>query len=115
VARPSPRADSASRPATLAAAAPGRYALAGDVGFENAARVLAEGVAAFGTLDDVEIDLAGVGRVDSAALALLLEWSTSARASGKSVRYRNVPPAISALAGLSDVSELLDSGGGGSG
>jgi phospholipid transport system transporter-binding protein len=115
VARRSRRADSASQPATLTAAAPGRYALAGDVGFDNAARVLAEGEAAFATLGDVEVDLAGVGRVDSAGLALLLEWSTSAREAGKSVRYRNVPPAISALAGLSDVSELLDSGGGGPG
>lgn len=93
----------------------GRFALSGDIGFANAARVLAEGDAALGNLKRAEIDLAGVGRVDSACLALLLEWSAAARESGRVVCYRNVPAAISALAGISDVAELLDPEGGGSG
>jgi phospholipid transport system transporter-binding protein len=114
MARQKPRADAAVAPATLAAVSPGRFALAGDLRFENAARVLAEGDAAFGSLADAEIDLAGVARVDSAALALLLEWSASAREAGRSLRYRNVPEAIAALAGISEVSELIGPDGGSS-
>jgi phospholipid transport system transporter-binding protein len=112
VARKNRRAEPASTPATLAAAGPGRFALSGDLSFDDAARVLADGDTAFASLGSVEVDLAGVGRVDSAGLALLLEWSTSAREAGRAMCYRNLPPAISALAGISEVTELLDSGGG---
>ena len=69
--------------------------------------MLAEGEAAFGELNQAEIDLAKVTRVDSAGLALLLEWSVAARGMGRTLCYRNVPPAVAALAGISDVSELL--------
>jgi phospholipid transport system transporter-binding protein len=102
-------------PATLATQGPGRFGISGDLGFVDAARLLAEGDAAFGSLKQVEIDLANVGRVDSAGLALLLEWSASARESGRVLVYRNLPLAISALAGISDVSELLESAGAGEG
>jgi phospholipid transport system transporter-binding protein len=99
----------------LATAGPGRFEISGDLGFGDAARLLAEGDAAFGGLKQAEIDLAKVGRVDSAGLALLLEWSLSARESGSVLSYRNMPAALSALAGISDVSELLESAGAGGG
>jgi phospholipid transport system transporter-binding protein len=86
----------------------GRFELAGDLVFENAARVLEEGDAAFGGQARVDVDLARVGRVDSAGLALLLEWAVAAREAGRKVSYRNLPTGVSALAGISDVSELLD-------
>lgn len=93
--------------ASLKTLGDGRFALSGDLVFDHAARVLEEGEAAFGALDRTDIDLAQVGRVDSAGLALLLEWSIVAREAGRSVNYRNLPPALAALAGISDVSELL--------
>jgi phospholipid transport system transporter-binding protein len=102
-----PLADAAREPGRLAAAGPGRFELSGDVVFDDAARLLAEGDAAFGGLREAEVDLARVARADSAGLALLLEWSVEARAAGRSLRYRNVPPAIASLAGISDVAELL--------
>jgi phospholipid transport system transporter-binding protein len=105
LARRRSRADRAA--GRLAAEGEGRFALSGDVGFEDAARLLAEGDAAFGALGRAEVDLAGVGRVDSAGLALLLEWSLAARAAGRALAYRNVPPAVASLAGISDVAELL--------
>ena len=96
-------------PATIVAdGGEGRFVLTGDLVFGNAARVLAEGEAAFGDRPRTEIDLAGVGRVDSAGLALLLEWAIAARAAGRVVSYRNLPAGAAALAGISDVSELLD-------
>ena len=97
----------------LAAAGDGRFELSGEVGFDDAARLLAEGDAAFGSLQQADVDLARVTRADSAGLALLLEWSVSAAAAGRLLRYRNVPPAIASLAGISDVEELLAPPGGG--
>jgi phospholipid transport system transporter-binding protein len=94
-------------PGALSAAGPGRFELSGDVGFADAARVLAEGDAAFAGIDRVEVDMSRVARADSAGLALLLEWSIAARAAGRDLSYRNVPPAIASLAGISDVAELL--------
>lgn len=103
-------AESAGR---LAPAGDGRFELSGAIGFDDAARLLGEGDAAFGSLQQAEVDLARVTRADSAGLALLLEWSVSAAAAGRSLRYRNVPPAIASLAGISDVAELLAPAGGG--
>jgi phospholipid transport system transporter-binding protein len=107
MARRLPGTDGATQPGDLAAAAPGRFELSGDVGFADAARLLAAGDAAFAGLTRVDVDLARVGRVDSAGLALLLEWVLAARAAGRVLSYRNVPPAVASLAGISDVSELL--------
>ena len=98
--------------AALTALGEGRFRLAGDVGFSDAARLLAAGDAAFRDETAVEVDLARVGRVDSAGLALLLEWSMSARDAGREIRYRNMPPSLASLAGMSDVAELLEASGG---
>lgn len=105
--------------ARLSAGEGNRWSLSGDLVFADAARVLREGEAAFGGAAQAEVDLAGVGRVDSAGLALLLEWSLAARDQGRRLDYRNVPGALSALAGIGDVSGLLgfpgDSAGGSAG
>jgi|SRR5688572_27699333 len=107
MARRRPAADGEASPGDLAAAGPGRFELSGDVGFADAARLLAAGDAAFAGLERVEVDLARVAQVDSAGLALLLEWSLAARDAGRGFRYLNIPPAIASLAGISDVAELL--------
>jgi len=112
VASPRPRAEGDGEPGSLAAAGPGRFELSGTLGFADAGRLLAEGDAAFGELDRVEVDLARVTRADSAGLALLLEWSVAARDAGRSLRYSNLPPEITSLAGISDVSEVLAPEGG---
>lgn len=107
MARPRRPAEAGAEPGRLAAAGPGRFELSGDVGFADASRLVAEGDTAFAGLGHVEVDLARVARVDSAGLALLLEWSLAARDAGRTLTYRGVPPAISSLAGISDVEELL--------
>ena len=113
MARQARPADAGAEPGWLAAAGDGRFELSGDVGFADAARLLAEGDAAFAGAERVEVDLARVARVDSAGLALLLEWSLAARDAGRSLAYRNVPPAMASLAGISDVAELLSAPPGG--
>jgi len=113
--RPIPRAEAMTRQASLEKQGDGQFALSGDLVFDNAPRLLAEGDAAFGGLQQLDIDLAGVGRIDSAGLALLLEWSSVAREAGRVIRYRNMPDALLALAGISDVAELLGVAATGSG
>lgn len=93
--------------AGLASLGQGRWALSGDLLFGTAARLLDEGTAAFGADPRVEIDLSQVGRVDSAGLALLVEWSVAARSGGGAVAYRNAPPVLGALAGLSDLGQFF--------
>ncbi|MFZ2508845.1 MAG: STAS domain-containing protein [Steroidobacteraceae bacterium] len=87
----------------------GQWELSGDLLFDNAARLLDQGTAAFGADPLVEMDLSRVGRVDSAGLALLVEWSIAARSGGRAVTYRNIPPVLGALAGISDLAPFIES------
>ena len=107
MARPRQRADGAV-PGALTAVGGGRFELSGDVGFGDAARLLADGDAAFRGEPAVEVDLARVARADSAGLALLLEWSLSARDAGRKIVYQNIPGSVASLAGMSDVAEVLE-------
>jgi len=83
-------------------------------------RLLLEGAVTAGTVpalldegaaqlrDGVEvIDFAAVTEVDSAALALALAWLRAARASGRTIRFANLPRAMENLARLYAVDELL--------
>ena len=53
------------------------------------------------------IDFRGVTEVDSAAVALALEWLRQAAESGSALRFANLPVAMQNLAKLYGVSELL--------
>lgn len=55
----------------------------------------------------LQIDLAGVGRADSAGLALLVEWLRSARAAGTELVFLAVPAQLLAIASASGVEHLL--------
>ncbi len=54
-----------------------------------------------------EIDLAGIDRIDSSALALLLEWRASARAAGRHIEFQNPPETLRTIARLTEIEELL--------
>lgn len=56
---------------------------------------------------DVVVDLSAVNEADSAALALLLDWLRMARAHGRRLEVRALPPGLRSLAGLYGVDELL--------
>ena len=57
------------------------------------------------------IDLAGVTSVDSAGLALLLEWQATQRTGSHSLHITNAPAALMSLALLSDAVQLLNISG----
>ncbi len=56
---------------------------------------------------DVTVDLSGVGRVDSAGVALLLEWVREARHRGRALVFRGVPAQLLAIARVSGVDNIL--------
>lgn len=85
----------------------GRFALSGEVGFGNAAELLAEGLQRFGAEGPVEVDLGGVTHADSAGVALLIEWVASLRGAGRELRFSAIPRQVLAIARLGGVDEFL--------
>lgn len=96
----------------LQEAGPGKFAVRGPLTFATARRARDTGLAALRTINSrqVEIDCAGIGSSDSAGLAVLLDWMSSAKRSGRSLCFVNLPEQLKALARISDVEELLEKG-----
>ena len=57
--------------------------------------------------DRLTIDFSGVTNVDSAAVALLLDWRRMAAKRGKTLLFANLPANLLALAELYGVAELI--------
>lgn len=55
----------------------------------------------------LNFDLTALAVVDSAAVAVLLEWQRAARALGKTIHFQNIPASLESLIALYGVSELL--------
>jgi len=93
-----------------AAAADEVLRLEGDLSYETIPGVLAA-TAQFAARTDlpesIRIDFAKVTAVDSAAVALLLEWRRMASARGKKLSFENLPTNLLALAQLYGVAELI--------
>ena len=85
-------------------------ALTGDLSFETVPAVLQQ-TEQYATRTDLPerltIDFAAVNGVDSAAVALLLEWRRLAAARGKALEFANLPANLLALAELYGVAELI--------
>ncbi len=96
--------------ARLEAGADGVFHVHGELGFATAARAYAESgevVRAAAPDRPLVFDLAGVTRVDSAGVALLLAWLRGARERGLELRLRNVPEQLRSIAEVSDLDALL--------
>jgi phospholipid transport system transporter-binding protein len=84
--------------------------LAGPLSFESLPRVMEQSEAYCARTDlpdSLTIDFAAVTEVDSAAVALLLEWRREAARLGKSLAFVNLPANLLALADLYGVSGLI--------
>ena len=57
------------------------------------------------------VDLSGVSQVDSAGLALLLEWQSQQRRAGHRLTLRHAPESLLRLAQLADAVDLLNLSG----
>jgi phospholipid transport system transporter-binding protein len=82
-----------------------RLLLEGAVTADTVARILAEAgprVRGAGI-----VDFAAVTEADSAAVALAIAWTREARAAGRTLRFANLPPAMTKLARLYAVADLV--------
>jgi phospholipid transport system transporter-binding protein len=84
--------------------------LEGELSFETIPAVLAESVtfAARADLPDtICIDFSAITGVDSAAVALLLDWRRMALKAGKNLQFSHLPANLLALAELYGVADLI--------
>ena len=83
-----------------------RMVVDGALTLAHVAALLDEGKAAIGA-GVRRVDLAGVGELDSSALALLLAWLREARRLGHELSFANFPEGLTTIARLYGVAELL--------
>ena len=88
---------------------PGQLRVGGALTFRTATRAAREGERhlASSSAPELTIDCAGVQDADSAGLAVLLEWVAIARRHGRRLHFIHLPPAIVAVAAISEVEHLL--------
>ncbi len=85
----------------------GRFAVVGDMNFSTVDHLLDESMKIFSYGDNLEIDLVGVQRADSAGLALIIEWMKLARRSGVEIRLLNMPEQMRAISRTGELDEVL--------
>ena len=86
----------------------GRWLLSGELSFESVpALLITHQVANPDTGGAIRVDLAEVTRVDSAGLALLVEWLRVSRAAGVSIVFENVPAQLQAIAQVCGLDNIL--------
>jgi phospholipid transport system transporter-binding protein len=91
-------------------AAPGRIVVSSPLTFDTARRVCEAGLRCIRRDGSplIVVDFAGVPNADSAGLAVLIEWRRRAWLWGQRLNFANLPAQVTAIAKLSEVSELLE-------
>lgn len=95
---------------SLTSSGEGLIAVTGPMTFATAGTLLALGMPRFAGQPALTVDLSDVTDVDSAGLALLIEWLRQARAEQRTVTFRGIPDKLLAIARLSGVEALLTGG-----
>ncbi len=85
----------------------GRYRLEGEVSFATVMHLLHESRPKFEHEPRIRLDFSGVESIDSAGLALVIEWMREAKQQQHNLEIRNPPQRLLALARISDVERLL--------
>lgn len=86
----------------------GCLTISGELTFATVTALLEQSRALFSQADEaVEVDLGAVQRVDSAGLALLIEWLRLAREKGLTIRFSHLPQQMKAIAAASDLDSIL--------
>jgi len=85
----------------------GRYALSGELSFATVPNLWRSGNHAFGGEAAVRLDLAGITRVDSAGIALLIELTRAVRSRGGKILLEHAPPQLMAIATVSGLEAVL--------
>lgn len=85
----------------------GRLALLGELTFKTVPRLSKDLESTFMQCPRLRIDLSGLERVDSAGLALLIEWTRLTRALGHDLEFINVPQQLLTIARASGLDQML--------
>jgi phospholipid transport system transporter-binding protein len=85
----------------------GHWRLSGELSFETVPAVLTRHPQIGNDAGELQVDLAGVTRADSAGVALLVEWRREAQRRRRTICFHNIPLQMLAIARLSGVDELL--------
>ncbi|MCF6323016.1 MAG: STAS domain-containing protein [Gammaproteobacteria bacterium] len=100
-----------SAAAQLECQADGMFLLSGELSFSSVPGVLRESQKSLANCMNsdaaITIDLQGVGRSDSAGIALLVEWARNARGQNSEIIFLNIPPQMLALTHLSGLEVVL--------
>jgi phospholipid transport system transporter-binding protein len=92
----------------LVLVSPGVYRLEAPLTFASVAQLRKLGLHAIDAAPDgLTIELNAVPAVDSAGLALLIDWLANARAKSRTLKYGSPPPTLLSLARLSEVDKLI--------
>lgn len=96
----------------IVAGADGRAQVRGSLTFATARQARVDGVEKFQKCGAraCEVDCSGIAKSDSAGLSVLLDWLALAKREGRSLRYMKLPEGLIALARISEVEELLQTG-----
>ncbi len=83
------------------------FKVTGRLGFDTVHTIWEPSRAALTLAAEPSVDLGGVTYVDSAGLALVLDWVGQARARGQQLHLTRVPGKLMDLARISEVDEFL--------
>jgi phospholipid transport system transporter-binding protein len=96
-----------SATAALTRTGDGTYQVSGQLVFASVREVLRSSATVFQNEAQTSIDLSGVQAVDSAGLALLIEWYRTAEKAKRAIRFVGAPAQLRALAKISDIETVL--------
>ncbi len=91
----------------LTEAGNGCWLLEGELNFSSVLGVLELSLTDLTGSQEIQVDLKGVTRADSAGLALLLEWLRESERAGKAITFTNVPEQLLAISRLCGLDEIL--------
>ena len=84
----------------------GRIQLSGEITFDSVMEVCCKD-SMMADVTDLEVDLGGVTRSDSAGLALLVDWMRTAHRLHKNITFSNIPVQMLAMAKVSGLDKIL--------
>ncbi len=96
------------RPASIQRIDDARFAISGDLVFETVPQASR---AAAGLLDyqaDADLDLQGIGQVNSAGIALLLDWYARYFRNSRKLRFQNIPSHLERLIKVNDLTGVFN-------
>jgi phospholipid transport system transporter-binding protein len=83
------------------------WRLQGELTFNTARDLYRQSLQHWNQAPTLEIDLREVHSADSAGLALLIEWQRNARQHQQTLTFLNIPAALTKLAKISQLDEIL--------